>query len=56
LDRRLGGPQSRSERHGEERNLDLTGTRTQIALTVDTIKENMEGKNVDKNEMRRREQ
>jgi hypothetical protein len=28
LDRRLGGPQSRSERLGEEKILDTTGTRT----------------------------
>jgi hypothetical protein len=28
LDRRLGGPQSRSERFGEEKILDLTGART----------------------------
>jgi hypothetical protein len=28
LDRRLGGPQSRSEGHGEEKILDPTGTRT----------------------------
>jgi hypothetical protein len=28
LDRRLGGPQSRSGRHGEEKILDPTGTRT----------------------------
>jgi hypothetical protein len=28
LDRRLGGPQSRSGRRGEEKILDLTGTQT----------------------------
>jgi hypothetical protein len=28
LDRRLGGPQSRFEQHGEENNLAPTGTRT----------------------------
>lgn len=28
INRRLGGSQNRSERHGEERNLDPTGTRT----------------------------
>jgi hypothetical protein len=27
LDRRLGGPQSRSERYGEEKDLALTGNR-----------------------------
>jgi hypothetical protein len=30
LDRRLGGPQKKSERHGEEKILDPTGTRTPI--------------------------
>jgi hypothetical protein len=31
MDMRLGGPQSRSERHGEVKILDHTGTRTPTA-------------------------
>jgi hypothetical protein len=33
LDRKLGGPQSRSGRRGEEKNLDPTGTRTPTRLS-----------------------
>jgi hypothetical protein len=32
--RRLGGPQSRSEQHGEAKILDTTGTRTPTPLAV----------------------
>jgi hypothetical protein len=37
LDRRLGGPQSRSGRFGEEKILDPTGTRTPNPLVVQPI-------------------
>jgi hypothetical protein len=37
LDRRLGGPQSRSGRCGEEKILDPTGTRTPTPLVVQPV-------------------
>jgi hypothetical protein len=37
LDRRLGGPQSRSERHGEVKILNCTGTRTPTPLVVQLV-------------------
>jgi hypothetical protein len=37
LDRMLGGPQSHSGRHGEEKILDLTGTRTPTYSVVQTV-------------------
>jgi hypothetical protein len=37
LDRRLGGPQSRSGRRGEEKILNCTGIRTTTPLVVQTV-------------------
>jgi hypothetical protein len=35
LDRRLGGPQSRSGRYGEEKNLTSVGNRTPVVQPID---------------------